>query len=43
VATAYADRATITGLSPGGYQARVVPVNFKKRTGRAALVRFTVS
>jgi hypothetical protein len=43
VTTAYADGTTITGLSPGGYQARVVPVNFKKRTGRAAQVRFTVS
>jgi len=42
VATAYADGASITGLSPGGYQATVVPVNFKKRTGRAARVRFTV-
>jgi hypothetical protein len=42
VATAYADSATITGLRPGGYQATVVPVNFKKRTGRAARVTFTV-
>jgi hypothetical protein len=42
VATAYADGATITGLRPGHYQARVVPVNFKKRSGRAARVTFTV-
>ena len=42
VATAYADGATITGLRPGGYQATVVPVNFKKRTGSAARVTFTV-
>ena len=26
-ATAYADRATITGLQPGKYQATVMPVN----------------
>jgi hypothetical protein len=42
VATAYADGATITGLQPGGYQATVVPVNFKKKTGPAAGVTFTV-
>ena len=42
VATAYADGATITGLRPGGYRATVVPVNFKKRTGPAAGVTFTV-
>ena len=42
VATAYADGATITGLRPGRYQARVVPVNAKKKTGRAARVTFTV-
>ena len=42
VATAYADGATITGLQPGRYQATVVPVNFKKRTGRAAGIKFTV-
>jgi predicted phage tail protein len=34
--------ATITGLRPGDYQATVTPVNFKKQTGRAAKVTFTV-
>ena len=34
--------ATITGLQPGDYQATVMPVNFKKQTGRAAKVTFTV-
>jgi hypothetical protein len=34
--------ATITGLRPGDYQATVVPVNFKKQTGRSAEVTFTV-
>jgi hypothetical protein len=38
----YADSATITGLQPGRYQATVVPVNFKVRSGRAARVTFTV-
>ena len=33
---------TITGLQPGDYQATVMPVNFKKQTGRAAKVTFTV-
>ena len=33
---------TITGLQPGTYQATVMPVNFKKQTGRAAQVSFTV-
>jgi hypothetical protein len=42
VATAHSDSATITGLRPGRYQATVVPVNFKKRTGPAARVTFTV-
>ena len=42
VATASAAGATITGLQPGGYQATVVPVNFKKHTGPAAEVTFTV-
>ncbi len=42
VATAYSDGATITGLQPGKYQAKVVPVNFKKKTGPAARVTFTV-
>jgi hypothetical protein len=38
----YADGATITGLLPGKYQATVVPVNFKNKTGPAARVTFTV-
>ena len=42
VATAYADGATITGLRPGRYLARVVPVNFKKRPGPAAKVTFKI-
>jgi hypothetical protein len=42
VATAYHDHATITGLQPGAYQATVVPLNFKKLTGPAAAVTFTV-
>jgi hypothetical protein len=42
VATASANGATITGLQPGRYQATVVPVNFKQRTGRAARVTFTI-
>jgi len=42
VATAYGDSATVAGLRPGEYQATVVPVNFKKRTGRAAEVTFTI-
>jgi len=33
---------TVTGLQPGSYRARVMPVNFKKQTGRAAEVTFTV-
>jgi hypothetical protein len=42
VATAYADDATITGLRPGHYLAKVVPVNFKKRTGPAIRVTFII-
>ena len=42
VTTKYGDGATITGLRPGDYQANVVPVNFKKYTGPAAEVTFTV-
>src|SRR5580700_5002023 len=42
VATVSADDATITGLRPGRYLAKVVPVNFKKHTGPAAEVTFTV-
>ena len=34
--------ATVTGLRPGGYVARVVPANFRKYTGRGAKVTFTV-
>jgi hypothetical protein len=33
---------TVTGLQSGSYRARVVPVNFRKQTGRAAEVTFTV-
>jgi hypothetical protein len=42
VAGAYTDRTTITGLRPGRYRATVVPVNFKKRTGPATRVTFTI-
>jgi hypothetical protein len=42
VANAYHDHATLTGLRPGYYQATVVPLNFKKLTGPAAEVTFTV-
>jgi hypothetical protein len=42
VATASADSATITRLRPGRYLAKVVPVNFKKRPGRAAEVTFKI-
>jgi hypothetical protein len=42
VTSAYADNATITGLRPGRYRARVVPVDFYRRTGSAAEVTFTV-
>ena len=42
VTTAYRDHATITGLQPGSYQATVVPVNFRKLTGAAAEVTFSV-
>jgi hypothetical protein len=42
VATGSADDATITGLQPGRYLAKVVPVNFKRRTGRAAKVTFRI-
>ena len=34
--------ATLTGLRPGRYVARVVPANFRKYTGRGARVTFTV-
>jgi hypothetical protein len=37
-----ADSATITGLAPGTYRAKVVPINFYKRPGPAAAVTFTV-
>jgi hypothetical protein len=33
---------TIAELQPGDYQATVMPVNFRKQTGRAAKVTFTV-
>jgi hypothetical protein len=42
VAAVYGDDATVTGLQPGYYQARVVAVNFKRWTGSAAVVTFTV-
>ncbi|HEV2259722.1 MAG TPA: hypothetical protein VGS06_41970 [Streptosporangiaceae bacterium] len=42
VASPSANGATITGLQPGTYLAKVVPVNFKQRTGRAARVTFTI-
>jgi hypothetical protein len=42
VATTYADGASMTGLQPGQYQAKVVPVNFYRHTGPAAVVTFTV-
>jgi hypothetical protein len=41
-ASASAGGATITGLRPGRYRAKVVPVNFYKQTGPAAEVAFTV-
>jgi hypothetical protein len=41
-ATTLAQSATIGGLRPGSYLARVVPVNFKHQTGAAAQVSFTV-
>ena len=37
-----APRATITGLRPGTYRARVEPVNFYKHKGPAAEVTFTI-
>jgi hypothetical protein len=36
------DGATVTGLRPGTYTAKVVPVNFYQHTGPAAEVTFTV-
>jgi hypothetical protein len=42
VTTAYHDGATLTGLQPGSYVARVVPANIRKYTGRGAEVTFTV-
>ena len=35
-------RATITGLRPGPYRAKVVPVNFYQHAGPAAEVTFTI-
>ena len=43
VTTAYHEGATLTGLRPGSYVARVVPANFRKYTGRGAKVTFTVT
>jgi hypothetical protein len=42
VATTDTDGATITGLRPGRYQAKVVPLDFYRHTGPAAMVTFTV-
>jgi hypothetical protein len=42
VASTTADGATVTGLRPGTYRARVVPLNFYQYAGRAAEVTFTV-
>jgi hypothetical protein len=42
VTTADADGATVTGLQPGTYRAKVVPINLYKHTGPAAEVTFTV-
>jgi hypothetical protein len=42
VASLPSDGATITGLRPGTYRAKVVPVNFYQHTGPAAEVTFTV-
>ena len=42
VTTEYHNSATITGLPPGQYRATVMPFNFKKMTGQAAEVSFTV-
>ncbi len=38
----YRDHATLTGLPPGRYVARVVPSNFRKYRGQGAEVTFTV-
>ena len=40
--TVYHDHATIKGLRSGSYQATVVPVNFRKLTGPATEVTFSV-
>jgi hypothetical protein len=42
VTTAYRDGATLTGLRPGSYVARVGPANLRKYRGRGAKVTFTV-
>jgi hypothetical protein len=42
VTTAYHEGATLTGLQPGSYVARVVPANVRKYRGRGAKVTFTV-
>ena len=41
-AAAYGDSATFTGLRPGGYLARVVPVNTRQDAGAAAETTFVV-
>jgi len=41
-ATVRSDGATLSGLRPGTYLARVVPANLRQDTGPAAQVTFTV-
>jgi hypothetical protein len=41
-APAYGDGTTLTGLRPGAYLARVVPVNTKLEDGRPAQTTFVV-
>jgi len=42
VKTVQSDGVTITGLSPGTYQAQVTPANFRQQTGPPARVQFQV-
>jgi hypothetical protein len=42
VTRTYLPGATVSGLRPGRYVARVVPANFRKYKGRGAAVTFTV-
>jgi hypothetical protein len=41
-ATAYGHSASFTGLQPGGYLARVVPVNTRQEAGAGAETTFIV-